>query len=203
MRFKDSVKLAKREYFEKLATQSDFSRDPLLRNIFCQVKAKHSPVIVSPSALAKTFGSIWKALPLPEEQSLQEEIVRREASPPPETARDAQLCAPFTLAEAVHAVKLCKPGKAPGFDGHDYRMLRCLPESALRVFVSFANSLWDEGPLPESWLLGWLKFLPKSEVSSPNPSDYRPITLLSVWFKLLERMLWHRLLAWQPAWAPE
>ena len=77
-------------------------------------------------------------------------------------------------------MKLCKPGKAPGFDGHDYRMLRCLPESALRVLESFANSLWDEGPLPESWLLGWLKFLPKSEASSPNPSDYRPITLLSV-----------------------
>lgn len=131
------------------------------------------------------------------------------------------LLAPVTTAEVkANALKLAK-GKAPDYHGIDNEILSNLPDVAYELLADIINTLLHQ-PLtttattdtaaaaaapslrsyPACWRHGRLVFLPKDASSAEalsNPANYRPITLLSGFFRLTEKVLWTRLRPWAEA----
>ena len=100
----------------------------------------------------------------------------------------------ITVQEIQDVVNTCKMGKSAGDDGISYEFLAALSNSELAPHLAdFFNSiLFGTTPIPDSWLLSRLTFLPK--VSVPClPKDLRPIVLSSTPSKIFTKILLLRL----------
>ncbi|KMQ89014.1 reverse [Lasius niger] len=100
----------------------------------------------------------------------------------------------FEWSEVSEAVKSMKVGKAPGLDGVCTEMLRAIwraiPEWLKRVYDVCLSTM----RFPSAWKSARVIVLLKSpEKVRSDPGSYRPICLLSVLGKVLERMMVKRL----------
>jgi len=94
----------------------------------------------------------------------------------------------FTLHELESAIHSSKRYSSPGLDKVDYSILRALPSNFRNSLLSIYNDLFSRGLFPDSWRKSLLVFLPKS-----GEKGVRPISLLSCFLKLLERLMYRRL----------
>ncbi|GFN99155.1 RNA-directed DNA polymerase from mobile element jockey [Plakobranchus ocellatus] len=78
-------------------------------------------------------------------------------------------------------------------DGVYYQFLRHLPESCLHTLVKLFNNIWTTGDIPPSWREASVVPIPKPGKDPYDPSNYRPIALMSCLCKTLERMVNDRL----------
>lgn len=102
---------------------------------------------------------------------------------------------PEEIAESVHRNS---SGKAPGMDGITSKMMRCIWKAIPDTIVALFNRCLTEGVFPTRWKEASLVILKKSP--DKNPTDvrsYRPICLLSVLGKTLERLMVLRLLLYE------
>ncbi|GFO40540.1 ribonuclease hi [Plakobranchus ocellatus] len=77
---------------------------------------------------------------------------------------------------------------AAGPDGVCYQFLRHLPESCLHTLLKLFNNIWTTGDIPPSWREASVVPIPKPGKDPSDPSNYRPIALMSCLCKTLERM---------------
>ena len=90
------------------------------------------------------------------------------------------------------AIRRLKPGKSPGLD--------CIfPEFILNAgsalgswFCDFFNSCIRQLKIPKIWRRALVVAIPKPEKPLGDPKSYRPISLLCVPFKILERLIYAR-----------
>jgi hypothetical protein len=119
------------------------------------------------------------------------------------------LDAPITAMEVFKAIRKLKMGKAPGEDGILTDILKTAADavnnSKLRgdntvvdALVLMFNFVFDKGVWPERWGTGIIFPLHKHD-SRLDPSNYRPITLLSVVGKLFGVVVNARLSAFSEA----
>jgi len=94
----------------------------------------------------------------------------------------------FTLHELESAIHSFKRNSSPGLDRVDYSILHALPPNFRNSLLSIYNDLFSRGFFPDSWRKSLLVFLPKS-----GGRGVRPISLLSYFLKLLERLVYRRL----------
>ena len=202
--FRAETRMAKHAvYIQRLESLAE-CRDPSASSLYRRVRSlkRSLPSVSIPTeSLAASWNQVWKAKELPDEDKFLEQIALLHAREPDLSERDLALCQDFSMGELTSALALCSRGKSPDFLGHDYDALRSLPSEALELFLRICNRLWQTDTIPPQWMEGWIRFLPKPGGRPDDPRDYRPISLLSVWYKLLERMLWTRIQAWKPAWA--
>ncbi len=85
------------------------------------------------------------------------------------------------------------PNKATGPDGISARMLKSTAASIAPAVMAIFNLSLIQGQLPMEWKVAQVIPIPKSEQLS-NPTNYRPISLLSILSKLLERYVQTHLL---------
>ena len=95
----------------------------------------------------------------------------------------------FTSQEFAAAVKHLKPGKAPGPDS-------ILPEliihagAALKSWLrGFLSSCLRHLKIPKVWRRALVVAIPKPKKPVEDPKRYRPISLLCVPYKILERLI--------------
>ena len=86
----------------------------------------------------------------------------------------------ITVKEIADVINTCKLGKSCGSDGISYEFLAALISSDLaQHFADFYNAiLFGNIPIPDSWLLSHLTFIPKLAIPS-EPKHLRPIVLSS------------------------
>lgn len=84
------------------------------------------------------------------------------------------------------------PNTSPGMDGIEAIMVKHVWRAAATELTQVMNKCVSEGTFPTVWKSGRLLVLPKGNGKPPtDPKAYRPITLLPVLGKVLERvMLW-------------
>lgn len=121
-----------------------------------------------------------------EEDSLWHSVVRQRAREPFDT-EDAGV---FTEAEMKKACRTFVNGKAPGPDLIEVEVLKracsVIPDQLLRLY----NACLTWGIFPAAWKEGSLRVLLKGEdKDEKDPKSYRPICLLSVVGKLLEKLI--------------
>lgn len=83
------------------------------------------------------------------------------------------------------------PSKASGPDGISAKMLKGTASSIASVLTKLFNKSIVSGKLPLSWKFSNIVPIPKGSNSS-EPSNYRPISLLSIVSKMLERIIYRR-----------
>ncbi len=99
------------------------------------------------------------------------------------TYPDHLLC---TTQEIEHLLKGLDVSKATGPDGISARMLKATSESVAPSLTSLFNLSITKGYFPELWKSARVVPIPKS-TATYSPSGYRPISLVSILSKLLEK----------------
>ena len=99
----------------------------------------------------------------------------------------------FTPSEFAAALQHLKPGKAPGPDSICPELiLHAAPalKSWLRAFLS---SCLRQLKIPKIWRRALVVAIPKPNKPEGDPKSYRPISLLCIPFKILERLIYARI----------
>ena len=100
---------------------------------------------------------------------------------------------PYNTIEIVKAIKKLKLNSAPGVDGIQNIFLKKLPYDFInKLLVKLINKSINSG-IPDIWKKATVTMIPKKTAKSKNPSDYRPISLLSCLSKLTEKLVRNRL----------
>ena len=87
-----------------------------------------------------------------------------------------------------------KRNKAPGGDHVTAELLRDLPDSAKPSLLALVNAVLEGHPIPSQWKVGEVSLLHKGPEKAPwEAASYRPVTLLSVVYKLCEAAINERL----------
>jgi hypothetical protein len=94
-----------------------------------------------------------------------------------------------TLHEIKAAIKSLTRRKAAGVDEIANELLKVLPDEHLEFLCGEFNRILSDpaGQIPSSWLTSLVAMIPKTP--DPDPTQFRPITLLSHVAKLLEKIL--------------
>jgi hypothetical protein len=100
---------------------------------------------------------------------------------------------PFSTTELEDALR-ASHDTAVGPDEVHYQMLKHLPYPARNTPLHLFNNIWSTGSFPPSWSEATVIPIPKPSKDSTNPSNYRPIALISCLCKTFERMVNNRLM---------
>jgi len=99
---------------------------------------------------------------------------------------------PISLTELDQAIKLTKQ-KAPGPTGITALQLKNLPKKTRLTLLDIFNNALSAGYFPEKLKYAHMIFLPKTQTSQHLVQNYRPISLLDIQGKLLDKILNRRL----------
>ncbi|GJQ70198.1 hypothetical protein Trydic_g22658 [Trypoxylus dichotomus] len=102
---------------------------------------------------------------------------------------DEEPIRPTSPEEVKAIVKSFRPNKAPGPDGITYRALKHVPKK----FVNICNAMLRLRHFPSQWKLADVAMIPKPGQSHNGPQNYRPISLLPVMSKIVDRIILTRL----------
>lgn len=100
---------------------------------------------------------------------------------------------PYDIDELLTAIAAMKIGKAAGLDGFYPEFLRHLGNRAKYWLLKFLNKIFKFSKLPPLMMKSKIIGILKPGKSSDDPKNYRPIALLSVIYKLLERLIYGRI----------
>ena len=95
--------------------------------------------------------------------------------------------------EVDAALKNMKCGKAPGYDNIHPEFLNNLGPRARKWLVKILTRIISENNLPKSWRITQTVAIPKPGKDPKMASRYRPMSLLSMCYILLERIILHRI----------
>ena len=98
----------------------------------------------------------------------------------------------FTDKEVLEAASMLRSGKAPGPDGVPAELIKAAIRSDPKPFTAMMNRYLADGIFPDKWKIARLILLEKPKKPGQK-TGYRPICLLNVAGKLLERLLLTRL----------
>lgn len=102
---------------------------------------------------------------------------------------------PVTLSEVRCSVRSLLTAKAPGCDGLTAEVLKNGGDAMERALRELCSLCFQRGDVPMAWLRGVVVPLHK-DGSMQLPSNYRPITLLSIVGKVYTGVLQERLMRW-------
>lgn len=103
-------------------------------------------------------------------------------------------CGDITADEILKAIKKFKKGKSPGDDKIpvEFWKYACEDSIILTWLVEFCSIVWHSKQIPQQWSLACVAALYKK--GNPQlPQNYRPISLLSVGYKIFAAILLNRL----------
>ncbi|GKV12188.1 hypothetical protein SLEP1_g23370 [Rubroshorea leprosula] len=99
---------------------------------------------------------------------------------------------PFSEEEIEEGLRSCEGTKALGPDGYNFNFLKCVWHSIKEDFVSFFKEFHQNGRLVGGLNSSFLTLIPK-KLSPTELKDYRPISLIGCVYKLLAKVISHKL----------
>ena len=117
-----------------------------------------------------------------------------EDAPTTSTSTDKQYTIPKTTAQEIrNIIEKTKNNKAPGIDLINGKILKNLPPKAIRLMTIIYNAILRIQYYPKLWKLAQIIMLPKPGKDPHQAASYRPISLLPVFSKILEKIIYARL----------
>ena len=105
--------------------------------------------------------------------------------------RKIELNSPITREEIQKAVNKLKTGKSPSSDGLPSEWYKTFSQQLIPLLVLSVNYTLDYGEIPLSWKEAVMSVIPKKN-NSKTCSDYRPISLLNIDYKLYTSIIYKR-----------
>ena len=172
-------------------THSSRSSWSLLRKLGTTNEAKEERPTISPNLIASRLVNVSNSVKV-EKKEIKEikNLVRHQRK---RTTTSTDLSQPFTMVELKTALNKMKSGKAAGFDGIYPEFLKHLGSLALNWILSFFNDILITGHIPTEFRKAKVIAILKPGKPADAASSYRPISLLSVTYKLLERLIYQRI----------
>jgi len=99
---------------------------------------------------------------------------------------------PFRPEELAAALRRLKPGKSPGLDSIFPEFILHAGSALNSWFCDFLSNCMRQLKIPKIWRRALVVAIPKPEKPLGDPKSYRPISLLCVLFKILERLIYAR-----------
>lgn len=100
---------------------------------------------------------------------------------------------PFTMPELAAAMKRLKNKGSPGLDGKSAPIHKQVFKAIQDIVLTLYNKCLAESTFPKAWKEGdVVAFLKSTDRDRADPSSYRPITLVPIPEKVMERMLINR-----------
>ena len=138
-----------------------------MNNYFCSVGAK-----LAQSLSSSSNNEFMKYLPSPNKNSM--------------------FCSPVTPDEITRILYKFPNNKAPGGDGINSKVLKLIGSSIATPLAHIFDLSFTSGEVPE--LLKVAKVIPIYKKGERNqPGNYRPISLLSIFDKIMEKLMYKRL----------
>ena len=99
----------------------------------------------------------------------------------------------FTYQDVKRAIAKLNIKKSPGYDLITGKVVKELPASGVRVLTHIYNATLRHSYFPRQWKFADLKVIPKPGKPLEQVTSYRPISLLPVLSKLLEKLFLSKL----------
>jgi hypothetical protein len=99
----------------------------------------------------------------------------------------------FSLDELETALMSLKPGKAAGFDGIYPEFIKNIGAQTKEWIISFMNDIVSTSKIPNLFKRAKVIAIIKPGKDGTDPAHYCSISLLSVVYKLLERLILQRI----------
>lgn len=99
----------------------------------------------------------------------------------------------FTIKELQDAAKTIKTGKAPGPDGIPASVIKTIALEFPHILLSVYNACLATGMFPAVWKRQRLVLIDKGKGTPITPSSFRPLCMLDIAGKLLEKLIQGRL----------
>jgi len=110
-----------------------------------------------------------------------------------EADKRSPITAPFTLEEINSTIAKIKTGKLVGKDGIFPEFIKHCGVRTRSWLTAFFNNLLENGKIPATFKNTKIIAICKPKKPNDLPQNYRPIALLSVSYKLLERLIYNRI----------
>ncbi|ERL88230.1 hypothetical protein D910_05618 [Dendroctonus ponderosae] len=94
---------------------------------------------------------------------------------------------------ALNTIKGTKRKKAPGHDGISNEVLKKLPTAIIENLTTVANAIMYLQCFPNTWKKAIVVLVPKKRASRKLLKSYRPISLLHMMAKVMERCILHHI----------
>ena len=105
---------------------------------------------------------------------------------------NSMFCAPASTAEILRIILCFKDNKAPGPDNIAPKLLKLISTDVLEPLSYIFNLSLSSGQVPQSLKIA--KVIPLHKKGDKDkPGNYRPISLLSIFDKVLEKLMFSRL----------
>ena len=95
----------------------------------------------------------------------------------------------FTPGQVRNAISRSPTKKAPGYDLITQPLLKALPRKTIVFLTQIFNAMLRLGYFPTSWKFAIITMIHKPGKERTDPTAYRPISLLSLFSKIFERLL--------------
>ena len=179
-RLKQAIRTSKRECFKELCTEADQSPWGTAYRIVMKKMRGRTPQLTCPHLLLDIVTALF-----PPDKGERKQHKR---------ALDVYTIPAVTEEELTQICRRIGDNKAPGLDAVPNRALKLAVKTRPDWFISVFETCMIEGVFPDRWKRQKLVLLPKPNKHPGHPSSYRPICLIDTAGKMLERVIYNRLL---------
>ena len=102
----------------------------------------------------------------------------------------------FTIAEVTSAIKSLKEGKAAGIDAWPNQLIKQMTPNLAECMTHLINACYQISWYPPEWQIGKLIPIYKGKGPKSDPNNYRGISLLPAFHKVISKLIEQRLRLW-------
>lgn len=113
-----------------------------------------------------------------------------------ETSQDNIYNSDIDIGEVEKIVSEIKNNKAPGYDEFTGELIKAVFNMNKDLFVDILNTIRKTSKFPDLWKRTVVVLIPKENKDLHYRENYRPVSLLPVWGKVLDKLITNKLMSY-------